>query len=201
MNDDERFDEGRSAAWRRAVVETARRDQTRAGGRNRVGMVVGLVVAALVVSGGGVAYALNSNLLESAPLATASPTPIQRETPSVTSAPTPPPTSVPTADVGRQNAIEACTALQEMFTVSGTSEAETKSTAARLGAQVVEAAERAQAADVQWSGTSQTLIAAQGALIAYLDNNTPEGVHLLESTAAQAGTTCSELGVTVKLEE
>jgi hypothetical protein len=99
MNDDIRFDRGRSAAWRDAIVENARAERARGGHtRRRAGVIVGLVIAALLISGGGVAYALSGNLapLPAAPTTnTATPDVRDTEAPSVTPAPAPPPTPTP----------------------------------------------------------------------------------------------------------
>jgi hypothetical protein len=96
MNDDIRFDRGRSAAWRNAIVENARADRAgRTSTRKHVALIVGLVIAALLVSGGGVAYALSTHLLTpaTAPVVhTATPEVRDTESPSVTPAPTPTPT-------------------------------------------------------------------------------------------------------------
>lgn len=200
MSDGNRFDEQRSAAWRRTIVETARTDGSRRGTRGRVSIVVGLVVAALVVSGGGVAYALSVGVLKAATVETNSPTPLQRDTPGVIVPPTP--TSSPSAGAtGRDDAVEACTLLKQMFTVSGTSEQDTKATAQSLGARVVDAAQMAQSADAQWSGTAQAVINAQRALIAYLEDNTPTGITTLEKAADEAHAQCSEVGVDVVLQQ
>jgi hypothetical protein len=92
MNDDTRFDERRSAAWREAIVENASLDRA-ARSPKRVALVVTLVIAAVAVSGGSIAYAVNRGLLPSPMTAvTSSPTPIERDTPSVTVTPTPAPT-------------------------------------------------------------------------------------------------------------
>jgi hypothetical protein len=100
MNDDIRFDSGRSAAWKNAIVEAARADRAgRNSTRKRVALIVGLVIAALLVSGGGVAYALSAHLLTpaTAPMVhTASPEVRDTAPPSVTPAPTPTPTPTPT---------------------------------------------------------------------------------------------------------
>ena len=95
MNDNTRFDEHRSAAWREAIVQSASRDRA---GRStkRVALVVALVLAAVAVSGGSIAYAVNLGLLlPPTQPAISSPTPIERDTPSVTDAPTPTPTQSP----------------------------------------------------------------------------------------------------------
>ena len=99
MNDDIRFDRGRSAAWRDAIVENARADRARGGRpRRKAGLMIGLVIAALLVSGGGVAYALSGNLAPlpvAPPTDTATPDVRDTEAPSVTPAPAPPPTPTP----------------------------------------------------------------------------------------------------------
>ncbi|MGJ4845017.1 hypothetical protein [Leifsonia sp. Le1] len=111
--DDPRFDDRRSAAWRNAIVESARADLARGGhGRKHVWTVVGLVIAALVVSGSGVAYALSTTILSdrSAPAtssATATPTPEERDTPTVIPAPVTPTVS-PDDPIDALGAWQAC---------------------------------------------------------------------------------------------
>lgn len=111
--DDPQFDDRRSAAWRDAIVESARADLARGGhGRKHVWTVVGLVIAALVVSGSGVAYALSTTILSdrSAPAtstATATPTPEERDTPTVIPAPVTP-TASPDDPIDALGAWQAC---------------------------------------------------------------------------------------------
>lgn len=97
MTEDIRFDDRRSAAWREAIVKTAREGRATNGGnrnRKRVALVVGLICAALVLSGGGVAYAFSAHLLTpaaapaSTPATATSPTPTQDATPTTTPTPT-----------------------------------------------------------------------------------------------------------------
>lgn len=120
MNDDTRFDEIRSAAWRAAVVDAARADASRGGRRRRISLLVGAIVAALVVSGGGFAYALSATVLKPAPASTSSAAPIERETPSVTSSPvpSPPPTQDPAADA-REQVHQACQLLTSALDSDG----------------------------------------------------------------------------------
>jgi hypothetical protein len=119
MSDRIRFDDHRSAAWRDAIVEAARADRARGGGAHkRVALIVGLVIAALLVSGGGVAYALSTHLLTPAAAPTNSPTPIESETPSATSTPSASPTEDPVA-IARGYAERACETLQSALDSNG----------------------------------------------------------------------------------
>lgn len=95
MNGEPTFDPRRKAAIRELVVTTAA-DGRYGRARRRTALVVTLVVLALGISGGGVAYALGTGILAPAP--TASPTPIATptETPTPTPAATPTPTPTPT---------------------------------------------------------------------------------------------------------
>lgn len=94
MNDDVRFDDHRSAAWRNAIVEHARTGDAR-GPRKRLALIA-LIIAALGLSGGGVAYALSARMLQpSIVVSTSTAPPIERETPNVTLTPTPTPTFTP----------------------------------------------------------------------------------------------------------
>jgi len=87
------FDPRRKAAIRELIVTTAA--SQRAGrGRKRTAFVVTLVLLAVGISGGGVAYALSSGLLDPAPVT--SPTPTLVPTPTPTETPTPTPTATPT---------------------------------------------------------------------------------------------------------
>ncbi|KRC46894.1 hypothetical protein ASE16_15995 [Leifsonia sp. Root227] len=115
MNDDIRFDDRRSAAWRDAIVETARADQASGGSRKRVWTVIALVIAALIVSGGGVAYALSASVrigpsTVDVSTATATPTVNDRETPTVVP---PPPVHSPSPDdpIDALGAWQACEAI------------------------------------------------------------------------------------------
>ncbi|MGH1550541.1 hypothetical protein ACRAWB_15730 [Leifsonia poae] len=93
MNDEPTFDPRRKAAIRDLVVANAEAHPGRAGARKRTALVATLVVLALTISGGSVAYALGTGLLDPTPVAAPSPTP----TPTVTETPTPTPTPTPTA--------------------------------------------------------------------------------------------------------
>ncbi|MFF9564892.1 hypothetical protein ACF1AJ_16215 [Leifsonia sp. NPDC014704] len=96
MSDEPTFDPRRKAAIRELVVDNAAAHPGRAGGRKRTALVATLVVLALTISGGSVAYALGTGLFDPAPVApTTSPTPTVTPTPTPTSTPTPTPT--PTA--------------------------------------------------------------------------------------------------------
>jgi hypothetical protein len=87
MSPNTEFDGRRSAAMRELIVSTAKKgDAPRA--HKRVALLVSLIIAALLVSGGGVAYALGIRFVP-APAVTAS------STPTPTPTPTPPPTTAP----------------------------------------------------------------------------------------------------------
>lgn len=113
MNDETRFDDRRSAAWRDAIVETARADLASGrSNRKRVWAIIGLVIAALLVSGGGVAYALNLPILTgrtaletSTP--TSTPTISERDTPTVVPPP-PVPSASPDDPIDAPGAWRAC---------------------------------------------------------------------------------------------
>ena len=119
MNDNVRFDEGRSEAWRAAIVEHASNGGARGRGGRRT-LIVALVVAAVAVSGGGVAYALSAHLQQPAIIAptTPTPTPIERDTPSVTFTPTPTPTRDSTA-IAQEHAEQACRSLASALDGNG----------------------------------------------------------------------------------
>lgn len=117
MNDKVRFDERRSEAWRAAIVEHARNDSASSRGGRRA-LIVALVVAALAVSGGGVAFALSAQLQRPAVVVSATPTPIERDTPSVTFTPTPTP-SEDSAAIARQDAEHACRSLTSALDSNG----------------------------------------------------------------------------------
>lgn len=86
------FDPRRKAAIRDLIVTTAATQ--RAGrGRKRTAFVVTLVLLAVGISGGGVAYALSTGLLDPAPVTSATPTPV----PTPTETPAPTPTAAPTS--------------------------------------------------------------------------------------------------------
>ena len=96
MSDEPIFDPRRKAAIRELVVSNAAAHPRRAGGRKRTTLVVTLVVLALTISGGTVAYALGTGLIDLPPIAApATPTATAAPTPAPT--PTPTPTATPTA--------------------------------------------------------------------------------------------------------
>ena len=117
MNDKVRFDERRSEAWRAAIVEHARTSSASGRGGRRA-LIVALVVAAVAVSGGGVAFALSAHLQQPAVVASTTPTPIERDTPNVTLTPAPTPSEDSTA-IARQNAEQACRALASALDSNG----------------------------------------------------------------------------------
>lgn len=88
MNGEPEFDPRRKAAIRELIVDSAARGRT-GRARKHTAVVMTLVVLALGISGGSVAYALGTGLLLPAPVA--SPTPS-----APTTTPTPTPTSSPT---------------------------------------------------------------------------------------------------------
>jgi hypothetical protein len=94
MNDEPTFDPRRKAAIRNLVVTNAAAHPGRAGGRKRTALIVTLVLLAVSISGGSVAYALGTGLLDPTPVAapTQTPTPMQTETDTPTPTPTPTPT-------------------------------------------------------------------------------------------------------------
>jgi hypothetical protein len=93
MSDEPTFDPRRKAAIRGLVVSNAAAHPGRAGGRKRAAVIATLVALALGISGGTVAYALGTGLLDPAPgAAPATTTPV----PTVTSTPTPTPTQTST---------------------------------------------------------------------------------------------------------
>jgi len=96
MNDEPTFDPRRKAAIRDLVVANAAAHPGRAGGRKRTALVATLVVLALTISGGTVAYALGTGLLDPTPVAAPSPTPTPVETPTPSPTPAPTPTPSPT---------------------------------------------------------------------------------------------------------
>lgn len=85
------FDPRRKAAIRDLIVQNAA-TRGRVLGRKRTAFVVTLVLLAVGISGGGVAYALGTGLIDPAPVAAPSPT----ATPAPTATPTPTPTATPT---------------------------------------------------------------------------------------------------------
>ncbi|NQX16346.1 hypothetical protein [Rathayibacter sp. VKM Ac-2857] len=102
MNDKPVIDPERDRAFRRMIVENARADRARRPLRHRASFLVGLVTAAVLLSGGGVAVALTGafDLPEPAPAETATPdpvpTPTETPTASATAAPAPAPAPVAT---------------------------------------------------------------------------------------------------------
>jgi hypothetical protein len=89
MTPNTEFDRRRSAAVRELIVTTAAEGRAPRA-HKRAALLVSLIIAALVVSGGGVAYALGMRFIPS-PAVTATATP----TPSETPAPSQPPTTTP----------------------------------------------------------------------------------------------------------
>jgi hypothetical protein len=101
MTEQPTFDPRRSHNIRSMLVSEARIDNQRGGSlAKRSALLVSLVVAALLLSGGGVALALTGNIpflphQEPSPISSASPVPSETPTPS----PTPTPTPTPTIDL------------------------------------------------------------------------------------------------------
>jgi hypothetical protein len=93
------FDPRRKAAIRDLVVANAEAHPGRAGGRKRTALIATLVVLALSISGGTVAYALGTGLLDLTPAAAPTATP----TPTVTPTPTPTPTTTATPTAPTQD--------------------------------------------------------------------------------------------------
>ncbi|MEN0084190.1 MAG: hypothetical protein AAGC66_05440 [Leifsonia sp.] len=91
------FDPRRKGAIRDLVVANAEAHPGRAGGRKSTALIAALVVLALSISGGTVAYALGTGLIDLTPAAepTATPTPTVTDAPT----PTPAPTETETAPV------------------------------------------------------------------------------------------------------
>jgi hypothetical protein len=86
------FDPARSDAIRAMLVETARTEPERRTFRKRIGILTGLVVAAVLISGSGVAVALTG-----VPFTIAAPEPTPTSTPTATPTPTSTPTPAPPA--------------------------------------------------------------------------------------------------------
>ncbi|MET3565305.1 hypothetical protein ABIC47_000776 [Leifsonia sp. 563] len=105
MSDEPTFDPRRKAAIRELVVDNAAAHPGRAGGRKRTALVATLVVLALTISGGSVAYALGTGLIDLTPAAAPSPTPTVTPTPT----PTPTPTSTPIPAVPVQDPADPST--------------------------------------------------------------------------------------------
>lgn len=105
MNDKPVIDPARDRAFRAMIVEHARAERARPSLRSRASLLIGLVVAALLLSGGGVAVALSGVLpgpvAAPAPVETAPPTPTRTPTPTTApAAPTEPAPAPPPEDVG-----------------------------------------------------------------------------------------------------
>ncbi|ROS25523.1 hypothetical protein EDF22_2737 [Rathayibacter sp. PhB127] len=103
MNDKPVIDPERDRAFRRMIVENARADRARRPLRHRASFLVGLVTAAVLLSGGGVAVALTgafdppepAHVETATPEPVPTPTPIATPTATATAAPVPAPTPVP----------------------------------------------------------------------------------------------------------
>lgn len=99
MNDKPVFDPDRDRAFRAMIVENARAEKSRPSLRARATLLIGLVLAAVLVSGGGVAMALTGIIwipvAAPAPVETPSATPTPTPTPTATSAPAPAPDPEP----------------------------------------------------------------------------------------------------------
>lgn len=93
MSTEPTFDPRRKAAIRDLVVTHAAATQPGTA-RKRTALIVALVLLAVSISGGTVAYALGTGLLDPAPVATATPTPTPTPTPTETPTPTSTPTTV-----------------------------------------------------------------------------------------------------------
>lgn len=149
MNDNIRFDQRRSEVWRAAIVDHASRGGAR-GRSARRALVVGLVIAALAASGGGVAFALSAHPPESAVVVSASPTPFERDAPRVTSAPTTtptPPASEEPEAVAHQDAVQACGSLTAALDGDG------NIVSAEVWSAALESASRSAAAAAQGSSS------------------------------------------------
>ncbi|MDY0912575.1 hypothetical protein [Rathayibacter festucae] len=108
MNDKPVIDPARDRAFRAMVVETARAENAARSPRARASLLVGLVLAALLVSGGGVAVALSGIIPDPLSVPVPSSTPTPSPTPESTTpapapvapvaSPSPTPTSAELAD-------------------------------------------------------------------------------------------------------
>ena len=100
MNDKPVFDPDRDRAFRAMIVENARAESTRPSLRARASLLIGLVVAAVLVSIGGVAVALTGvwEAPVAAPVVTATPTPTETPTPTPTPTLAPAPAPEPSPD-------------------------------------------------------------------------------------------------------
>lgn len=119
MNDKPVIDPERDRAFRRMIVESARADQGRRPLRHRASFLVGLVTAAVLVSGGGVAVALTGAFdpPAPAPVETTTPTPTPTPTPVPTPTETPSPTATATAaPVPAPTAVPTETAAADLST-------------------------------------------------------------------------------------
>ncbi len=108
MNGEPTFDPRRKAAIRELVVTTAA-DGRFGRVRKHTVLVVALVLVALGISGGSVAYALGTGILAPAPVT--SPTPIASPTPTPTPTPTATPTAAPTQPPAAENPADPSTWL------------------------------------------------------------------------------------------
>jgi hypothetical protein len=104
MTDRIRFDRERGDAWKTVIVDTVSAEAGKAPGLSkRVIALVSLIVASLLLSGGGVALALGFKVFPpaAAPAPTStSPVPVQSPTPTPTEAPGPAGPEVPPMDPG-----------------------------------------------------------------------------------------------------
>lgn len=96
MNDKPVFDPDRDRAFRAMIVENARAEKSRPSLRARATLLIGLVIAAILVSGGGVAMALTGII--QIPVAAPAPVEAPTATPTATPTPTPTPTATPATD-------------------------------------------------------------------------------------------------------
>ena len=99
MNDEPTFDPRRRAAIRDLIVANAEANPGRASGRKRTALIAMLVVLAVSISGGTVAYALGTGLIDLQPVAVPSATPTPTPTPTVTPTPTATPPDTGTSPV------------------------------------------------------------------------------------------------------
>lgn len=91
MTENTGFDRRRSDAIRDLIVTTARRDRENPPAHKRIALLVGLVVSALLLSGGGVAFAFGTRIFapEPTPIFSPEPAPSPTRTPTPTTTPTP----------------------------------------------------------------------------------------------------------------
>jgi len=151
MSEDLGFDERRSAAWRIAIVETARASRAPADTRHkRIALTVAVSIVALLLSSGGVAYALGMRLLP--PLVAPSPTPTSVESPTPT--PTPEPTEDPVV-VSRSSAEQACEAVYAALDANGNViSSDIWSTSLTSAAEL---AQMAAGLDSSWAGLAESM--------------------------------------------